>query len=229
MFQKRQYISVLKQIDQEHLLLIKIISDLETALSNNAPNEKILEIIDAIRQAVMQHFHSEEELMANYNFGNSIPHRKEHLLLFNQINTLALAVFKEEEPKRKANLVELFLRHWLMKHIAEYDQELMNYVAEKQAQHRGAVFEPLIRIFQRQLKWVLGEANTDLRGLLFPWFQSNLIEVKRASLIVSRVRLLAGLFALLTPLWICHAKAGNRFQQYLIECICSIDNYLYTY
>jgi len=49
---------------------------------------------------------------------------------------------------------------------------------------------------------ILGESNTDLRGLLFPWYQSELISSHRAALIISRVRLIAAAFALLSPTWI---------------------------
>lgn len=49
---------------------------------------------------------------------------------------------------------------------------------------------------------ILGDTTTDLRGLLFPWYQSELISSRRSSLIISRVRLIALLFAVLTPMWI---------------------------
>lgn len=50
---------------------------------------------------------------------------------------------------------------------------------------------------------ILGRrANSDLRGLLFPWYQSGIVASQRTSLIISRVRLISALFALLTPLWI---------------------------
>lgn len=50
---------------------------------------------------------------------------------------------------------------------------------------------------------ILGDsAATDLRGLLFPWYQTEIVASHRTSLIISRVRFVAALFALLTPLWI---------------------------
>lgn len=52
------------------------------------------------------------------------------------------------------------------------------------------------------LKCILGESNTDLRGLLLPRFQSELVVAQRAALIISRVRLVAILFAVLTPAWV---------------------------
>ncbi|WP_018865221.1 diguanylate cyclase [Thioalkalivibrio sp. ARh3] len=50
------------------------------------------------------------------------------------------------------------------------------------------------------LKQQLGSPNRDL--LLMPWRHHALLEHQRARLIISRVRLVAFLFALLTPLWI---------------------------
>jgi diguanylate cyclase (GGDEF)-like protein len=51
------------------------------------------------------------------------------------------------------------------------------------------------------LKRTLGEISTDLRGIIAPWFYSPLVLSHRAELLIGRVRLIAALFALLTPLW----------------------------
>lgn len=52
------------------------------------------------------------------------------------------------------------------------------------------------------LSKILGESHADLRGLMLPWYQSDLVASQRASLIISRVRLVSIFFAVLTPLWI---------------------------
>ncbi|MEO5338435.1 MAG: GGDEF domain-containing protein [Magnetospirillum sp. WYHS-4] len=49
---------------------------------------------------------------------------------------------------------------------------------------------------------ILGESQADLRGLMLPRYQSELVAAQRASLIISRVRLVSIFFAVLTPLWI---------------------------
>ncbi|QEP43358.1 GGDEF domain-containing protein [Ectothiorhodospiraceae bacterium BW-2] len=49
---------------------------------------------------------------------------------------------------------------------------------------------------------LLGEGGSDMWGLLLPWRQPELIKPQRAYLIISRVRLIALMFAVLTPLWI---------------------------
>ena len=51
------------------------------------------------------------------------------------------------------------------------------------------------------LKRTLGDISTDLRGIVAPWFYSSLVLSHRAELLIGRVRLIAALFALLTPLW----------------------------
>lgn len=51
------------------------------------------------------------------------------------------------------------------------------------------------------LKRILGDITTDLRGVVAPWYYSPLVLSHRAELLVGRVRLIAALFALLTPLW----------------------------
>ncbi len=51
------------------------------------------------------------------------------------------------------------------------------------------------------LSRTLGDISTDLRGIIAPWFYSPLVLSHRAELLIGRVRLIAALFALLTPLW----------------------------
>ena len=51
------------------------------------------------------------------------------------------------------------------------------------------------------IKRTLGDISTDLRGLIIPRYYSSLVLSHRADLIVGRVRLIAFLIALLTPLW----------------------------
>jgi diguanylate cyclase (GGDEF)-like protein len=57
-------------------------------------------------------------------------------------------------------------------------------------------------ILRDTLKGILGEGQADLRGLLLPRYQSQLVAAQRACLIISRVRLVAIFFGVLTPLWI---------------------------
>lgn len=61
-----------------------------------------------------------------------------------------------------------------------------------------------LRLFaERAFKAVSGDLSlAQLRDLLFPGGHTTLIQRRRALLIHSRVRMVAGVFALLTPLWI---------------------------
>ncbi len=51
------------------------------------------------------------------------------------------------------------------------------------------------------LQRTLGDISTDLRGIFAPWYYSPLVLSHRAELLIVRVRLIAMLFAVLTPLW----------------------------
>nr|CRH06788.1 putative Diguanylate cyclase [Candidatus Magnetococcus massalia] len=57
-------------------------------------------------------------------------------------------------------------------------------------------------LLQRMLRRLLGETQTDPRGLLAPWYHSELVGTQRAVLMISRVRMVAAFFAFMTPLWI---------------------------
>ena len=58
------------------------------------------------------------------------------------------------------------------------------------------------RLLNRLTNRLLGEVTSDLRGLLIPRYQRDIVGSRRAALIINRVRLIAALFAVLTPLWI---------------------------
>lgn len=60
----------------------------------------------------------------------------------------------------------------------------------------------ILRRFRQLAAKVLIDGRNDPLGLLLPWRHAPLVEGQRAALLISRVRLVAGLFALLTPLWI---------------------------
>jgi len=63
--------------------------------------------------------------------------------------------------------------------------------------------QPLQSLFRSAAARILGSLSPkELRCLLLPARHASLLARKRAALIVSRVRLVAALFALLTPLWI---------------------------
>lgn len=60
----------------------------------------------------------------------------------------------------------------------------------------------LVTIFNATLDRVSRSGCGELASLVFPLRHSALVQQRRAALIISRVRIVAGLFALLTPLWI---------------------------
>ncbi|MBF0368250.1 MAG: diguanylate cyclase [Magnetococcales bacterium] len=62
--------------------------------------------------------------------------------------------------------------------------------------------KPFKRLLRRLLDNLLGGEQGNFQGLLFPWKQPELVSAQRVMLILSRVRLTAIAFAILTPLWI---------------------------
>ncbi|MEG3640196.1 GGDEF domain-containing protein [Magnetococcus sp. PR-3] len=57
-------------------------------------------------------------------------------------------------------------------------------------------------MIQQLLNRLLGDTQTDPRGLLAPWYHTELIASQRAVLMISRVRMVSAIFAILTPLWV---------------------------
>lgn len=65
-----------------------------------------------------------------------------------------------------------------------------------------SIIQRVQRVVQEVVFRTLGESRSGLRGLFLPWVQSEFVTASRAKLILSRVRLVAGLFAVFTPAWI---------------------------
>ncbi|ABK43915.1 diguanylate cyclase [Magnetococcus marinus MC-1] len=57
-------------------------------------------------------------------------------------------------------------------------------------------------MLQKLLAKLLGETQTNPLGLLLPGYHSELIDAQRAVLMISRLRLVSAIFAILTPLWV---------------------------
>jgi diguanylate cyclase (GGDEF)-like protein/hemerythrin-like metal-binding protein len=191
-------------LDKEHQLLFDSLTRLQRFCHDDVSLQDREVAFSKIRDLARDHFETEERLMTQTGYETFMlqAHLAEHHQFMEEINKLEHALRLETIPKLKSAQAHVFLVSWWGNHISNHDKPLTEHVQQFNTSHRMYWWSALFSRMRPLLERVLGQPSHDLRGLLAPWWQSSLIRAQRAGLIISRVRLLAALFAILTPSWI---------------------------
>ena len=125
---KEEYDVGLLEIDQQHRLLIHLISDLYMAIHENKSTEATADFLTRLKEYTSMHFATEKEIMIENNY----PGLNEHLSQHDEM-ILKLAEVESKHICGKFGLCSeliIFLREWLTKHICESDKDLAKYIYE---------------------------------------------------------------------------------------------------
>jgi hemerythrin len=109
-----------KEIDQEHQGIFKIINKLLNSIADDTSNEILGEILDNVTDYIESHFKTEEHYFDKFNYAQSASHKEEHNDFREKV-----AEFKESFKKGRESLhLELtnFLMNWLVNHILISDK-----------------------------------------------------------------------------------------------------------
>ena len=120
----------IQKIDDQHEQLIQMINQLyKVVQTKNPPKDKISSILQSLIKYVQVHFKTEEDLFYQYNYPNSVSHKKEHDKFANQV----LEFQKDFELGVQTVGFELldFLKNWLVKHILVSDKKYSKYLNDK--------------------------------------------------------------------------------------------------
>lgn len=111
-----------KEVDDQHKVLIGILNRLFVATAQRKGNEILAEILDALVEYARTHFELEERLMqdAGYNPVKLEAHREEHRTFFARLGELS----RKHALGGKPNSFEVvhFLKRWLHDHILVTDR-----------------------------------------------------------------------------------------------------------
>ena len=110
----------IKEIDDQHKVLINIINDLYNAFMQKEHKDLIDEIIDRMAKYAIWHFGVEEKYFAKFGYPAAAEHMKEHKTFLDQI-----AVYQNDIKTSKVALtfsVMAFLQKWLTNHIVGIDK-----------------------------------------------------------------------------------------------------------
>jgi len=118
-------------IDDDHKKLINLINNLQTAVlyptGETYERQALKEVVDY----TVYHFKREEELMQKYDYPDFEAHKKTHHAMIAKVGEFMDAY--ENNRDATINELTLYLKTWLIKHIAGTDQQYSEFLKQKGA------------------------------------------------------------------------------------------------
>ncbi|HAN19103.1 MAG: hypothetical protein A2X13_02585 [Bacteroidetes bacterium GWC2_33_15] len=125
---KEEYSVKVKEIDDQHKVLIKLLNKLYDAFMKKEHSTIIGDIIQELTDYASYHFGTEEKYFKRFNYKESEKHLSEHKIFTEKVNE-----FKKEYEKNKSALtftIINFLRDWLKNHILISDKKYSDFFAQ---------------------------------------------------------------------------------------------------
>lgn len=119
------------QMDRQHRELIAIIARYHDAMSADAPRSKLIEIFENVIDYAREHFHDEENLMAQRDYPALDQHRDSHTRLVARVTELLFEL--RANDRGAAQRIDDFLFGWLARHICEVDRQYRPYMLARAA------------------------------------------------------------------------------------------------
>lgn len=120
---KEKYETGITTIDDQHRKLFELTYSAYELLKNNFYTDKydrIVEILEELKNYTIFHFKSEEEYMLSINYKKFLSHKIEHDTLVEKINNIDLKLVDQEQDKHIMDILN-FLIDWIDNHILEKD------------------------------------------------------------------------------------------------------------
>jgi hemerythrin len=121
---KEEYKTGIDFIDEQHKVLFEIADKAYTLLKNDFAIDKydrIIELIDELRNYTVFHFKAEEEYMKSINYKRMFTQKVEHDAFVKKINEVDFRHIDENQDESITMLLQL-LNDWLTEHIFENDK-----------------------------------------------------------------------------------------------------------
>ncbi|MGE5341840.1 MAG: bacteriohemerythrin [Candidatus Omnitrophota bacterium] len=119
----------IKEIDNQHQMLIEILNELYDAMMSHQARETIEGILKSMADYAGVHFSYEENLMKRHNFPEFVHHKKEH-----DDFKIKVSDFMEKYTGGSLILsieVMKFLKDWIKNHIQGSDKKYAPFLNEK--------------------------------------------------------------------------------------------------
>jgi len=116
----------IKQFDDHHKELIRIISELRESKKSGENHVYLKNLLFELLSYTKYHFTAEERLMEKHNYQQMNEHKLEHKKLTEQVEQF-LERYSDGTSDLDEQLFE-FLKRWLFEHILETDKKLGEYL-----------------------------------------------------------------------------------------------------
>lgn len=113
-------------IDEQHKKLINLINEFYQKINEKSNNELISGLINEMREYIILHFTTEEELFKKYNYPGFENHKKEHDKFVSKVNDL-----QDRFNNNKVILtyeITSFIKDWIKNHIQGTDKEYSSFL-----------------------------------------------------------------------------------------------------
>ena len=121
-----------KVIDEQHQILVNMINDANSRISENCGREPLEEIVRDLMSYALYHFDTEEEMMLenSYDAQDQEAHFQEHRKFSAKVSALQQELQQGKLfPREK---LTSFLYNWLINHILKTDMQLARFLAKPQ-------------------------------------------------------------------------------------------------
>ena len=124
-------------IDRQHQALVKLLNRLRQALESRAPAEEIAAQLGEIKRHTEWHFRYEEGLMDEHDLKGADAHKMLHESLLADLDDV-VADFSGGKYDQLEDLLQNYLKFWLLDHITHVDRGLGRTLDKARARHAGA-------------------------------------------------------------------------------------------
>lgn len=128
---KDSYNIGVEKIDCQHRQLLVKLNEFFDACTNQKGKEKIEETLRFLKEYTIEHFGSEEQLMADIEFPELAEHRKIHAEFVQTVLELEESVKTKGVSVLSTIKLNRTLTDWLLTHISKCDQLIGDCIAGK--------------------------------------------------------------------------------------------------
>ena len=122
----------IKEVDTQHQKLIKLIAELNEAMSQGKGRQALGKILEELVRYTQTHFAAEERLLQAHGY----PEYEEHKVKHSKMTQKVLDIQKEYQAGKATITLEVmkFLENWIAQHIMGTDRKYASFLISKGVQ-----------------------------------------------------------------------------------------------
>ena len=122
---KAEYLLGIQKIDDEHDELLKLISNVESALEMQLESAIIHLVVLDLKRFATRHFDSEETMMRAYGYKDIATHARAHLHFIKKLDEIDYHTLNGLAGRKQ---LLKYLREWFVSHLNGADREYGDFV-----------------------------------------------------------------------------------------------------